>query len=263
MIPRSFVYERPDTGTSGNPNESVTQYQLKSLAKLKDYPIEFSSDIFDLLGLQGREDMFPMNDPTSPPPGVGSPVMNSYYNNPFYNNSIINNINIINGSSSPEIFIPSEAMNPTTTAGCAALAKIEAGSNDIDYWVLAFDTTTAESAFFTIRMPDDWDAGTLTFVFVWTNAAGLITETVAWGIKGRAYADSAAIDQSYGSEITTTDTWLAQGDIHLTAESTAVTPAGSLAAGQWAQFKITRKTGSDNMTGDALLIGVRLKYARA
>ena len=161
-----------------------------------------------------------------------------------------------------EIFIPAEAMNPTTTAGCAALTKVEAGTNDVDYWVLAFDTTTEESCFFTVRMPDDWNASTVTFQFIWTNAAGLTTETVAWGIKGRCYADSDAIDQAYGSEITTSDTWLAQNDIHLSAESAAVTPAGTLAVGQWAQFKISRKTGSDNMTGDVRLLGVRLKYTR-
>ena|SRR3990167_9729510 len=159
-----------------------------------------------------------------------------------------------------EIFIPAEAMNPTTTAGCASLAKIEAGTNDVDYWVLDFDTSTAESCFFTIRMPDNWDSTTVTFVFIWTNASGLTTETVVFGIKGRAYADSDAIDQAYGTEVTTTDTWLAQNDIHLSPESSAVTLAGTPAAGQWCQFKITRKVASDDLTGDARLIGVRLKY---
>lgn len=164
------------------------------------------------------------------------------------------------GGGSPEIFLPAEAMNPTTTAGCASLAKVEAGTNDVDYWVLAFDATTAESCFFTIRMPDNWDAGNVTFRFIWTNAAGLTTETVDWGIKGRCYADSDAIDQAYGTEVVTTDTWLAQNDIHISAESSEVTPSGTLAAGNWCQFKLTRKTGTDNMTGDARLIGVRLNY---
>lgn len=160
-----------------------------------------------------------------------------------------------------EVFIPSEAMNPTTTAGCADLAKVEAGTNDVDYWVLDFDASSGESCFFTLRMPDDWNGGTVTFRFVWTNAGGASTETVAWGIKGRAYADSDAIDQAYGTEITTSDTWLAQNDIHLSAESTAVTLAGSPVAGQWCQFKITRKVASDTMTGDARLLGIRLKYS--
>ena len=164
------------------------------------------------------------------------------------------------GFETGEIFLPSEAMNPTTTAGCATLAKVEAGTNDVDYWVLDFDATTAESAFFTIRMPDNWNAGTVTFKFIWTNASGLTTETVDWGIKGFSYRDDDAIDQAYGTEIVTTDTWLAQGDIHITDESLEVTPAGTLKAGNWCQFKITRKVATDNMTGDARLVGIRLKY---
>lgn len=167
---------------------------------------------------------------------------------------------VIGKTLTQEVFIPAEAMNPTTTAGCADLTKVEAGTNDVDYWVLDFDASTDESCFFTLRMPDNWDASTVTFQFIWTNASGGSSETVVWGIKGRCYADSDAIDQAYGTEITTTDTWLAQGDIHLSSESSAVTPAGTLAAGQWAQFKITRKTGSDDLTGDARLIGIRLKY---
>ena len=161
---------------------------------------------------------------------------------------------------SREIYIPAENMAPTTTGGCAAIAKVEAASNDVDYWVLDFDTTTAESCFFALRMPDNWDATPLTFRFVWTNAGGATTQTVAWGIKGRAHADSSAIDQAYGTEVVTTDTWLAQNDIHLTNESSPVTPAGTPAPGQWCQFKITRKVASDNMAGDARLMGVRLKY---
>lgn len=159
-----------------------------------------------------------------------------------------------------EIFLPAEAMNPTTTSGCAILTKVEAASNAVDYWVLDFDTTTSESCFFTIRMPYNWNASTVTFQFIWTNAAGLTTETVAWGIKGRAYADASTIDATYGTEVVTSDTWIAQNVIHITGESTDVTPAGTLAAGQWAQFKISRKTATDNMTGDARLIGLRLLY---
>jgi len=159
-----------------------------------------------------------------------------------------------------EIFIPAEAMNKTTTAGCSGLTKVEAGTYDVDYWVLDFDATTEESCFFTLRMPDNWDGKTVTFQFIWTNTAGLTTETVVWGVKGRAYADSDAIDQAYGTEVTVTDTWLAQNDIHLTDNSTDVTLGGLPKAGQWCQFKISRKTSIDNISGDARLIGIRIKY---
>lgn len=170
------------------------------------------------------------------------------------------NINQTTLTKFAEIFIPAEAMNKTTTAGCSELTKTEAVTYDIDYWILAFDSATEESCFFTLRMPDNWDGGTVTFQFIWTNPNGLTTETVVWGVKGRAYGDSDAIDQAYGTEVTVTDTWLAQNDIHLTDDSNAITLGGLPKAGQWAQFKISRKVASDNLTGDSYLIGIRLKY---
>ncbi len=84
MIPRTFTYERPDTISSENPNETVAQYQLKSLAGIREYPVEFSSDIFDLLSYQSTDKLFTTDDPTAPPPGVSGPLMNSYYNNQVY-----------------------------------------------------------------------------------------------------------------------------------------------------------------------------------
>lgn len=149
---------------------------------------------------------------------------------------------------------------PTTTAGCAAVAKVEAATNDIDYRVLDFDTTTEEHAFWNVLMPEDYDGGKVNAIFYWTNTAGLTTETVTWGIKARAYADDAAIDQASGTEVTVADTWLAQGDIHISPRTSLITIAGSPAAGQWVQFIVSRKTASDNMTGDARLLGVKLEY---
>src|SRR3990167_5081015 len=86
--------------------------------------------------------------------------------------------------------------SPTTTIGCAEPAKVEAGTNDVDYWVLDFDTTTEERAYWNLIMPNNWNGGTVTAKFIWTNASGLAAETVTWGIKARAYADDAAIDQA-------------------------------------------------------------------
>lgn len=161
---------------------------------------------------------------------------------------------------SKEIFIPAEAMNPTTSTGCSSLTKVESAVNKVDYWVLDFDTTTSESAFLTIRMPEDWNADGVFFEIVWTTASGLATETVVWGVKGRCYSDDDAVDQAYGTEVNITDTFLAQGDIHITQDSDPVTLSGNLIPGNWCQFRISRKTASDNLTGDARLIGVRIKY---
>lgn len=148
---------------------------------------------------------------------------------------------------------------PLTTAGCSEPTKVEAATNDINYYVLDFDTTTEEHAFWSFCMPENWDAGTVTAQFYWTNAAGLTTETVAWGIAGGSWGNDDAIDAALGTEVITSDTWLAQGDLHISAKSTAITIANA-AAGEWVNIVVARKVASDNLTGDARLIAVKLTY---
>lgn len=149
---------------------------------------------------------------------------------------------------------------PTTTIPCGGPTKVEAGTNDIDYFALEFDTTTEERAFWNVQMPDNYDGSTITARFIWTNASGLATETVVWGIKARSFADDEAIDQAYGTEITTTDTFLAQGDVHISSASSAVTIGGTPAGGEFVVFNVGRKTASDNLTGDARLLAVQIEY---
>lgn len=156
------------------------------------------------------------------------------------------------------IVIPAGSMSPTTTAGCASVATVEAGTNDVDYKTLDFDTTTVESAFTLFQMPNNWDGGTITFKPVWTAASG--SGTVCFGLKGRAFADDDAIDQAYGTEQTSTDTLITAGDVHIGPESSAITLAGTPAGGQLVQLKITRQTGSDTLGVDARLIGIRILY---
>jgi hypothetical protein len=148
---------------------------------------------------------------------------------------------------------------PLTTAGCSEPTKIEAATNDINYWVLDFDASTEEHAFWNVPMPDNWDAGTVNATFYWTNAAGLTTETVDWGIAAGSWGDSDAIDAALGTEITTTDTWLAQGDMHISTASSNITVANA-AAGEWCSFVVARKVATDNLTGDARLIAVKIEY---
>lgn len=169
-------------------------------------------------------------------------------------------VNIKTNGSDPyrTIVIPAGSMSPTTTAGCAAVATVEAGTNDVDYKVLDFDTTTVESCWTLFQMPTSWDGGTITFVPIWTAASG--SGTVCFGLKGRAFANDDAIDQAYGTEQTSTDTLITAGDVHIGPESSAITLAGTPAGDQMVQFKITRQTGSDTLGVDARLIGIRIKY---
>jgi len=156
------------------------------------------------------------------------------------------------------IVLPASAMSPTTTAGCASIATVEAGTNDVDYKVLDFDKNTDESAFAIFSMPDSWDGGTITFQPYWTTAG--TSGTVVFSLAGRSYANDDAIDQAYGTAQTSTDTFIAAGDIHIGPESSAITLAGTPAGGQLVQLKITRDVSEDTLDADARLIAIKIKY---
>jgi hypothetical protein len=159
-----------------------------------------------------------------------------------------------------ELPVAASDMWPSTTNGCAALAKTEYATNDIDLQTLDFDQTTQEHAQYTWMSPDKWNAGTVTFKAIWTAAAGVAAETVAWNLQGRAYADDDAIDQAWGTEVEVSDALIATGDIHIAAESAAITLAGTPVAGEPVQFRIFRDVANDDLAGDAKLIGLKIYY---
>lgn len=161
-------------------------------------------------------------------------------------------------TSTKSIVLPAGSMSPTTTSGCAEIATVEAGTNDVDYKVLDFDTSSDESAFVVFAMPDSWDGGTITFQPYWTAASG--SGTVCFSIAGRAFADDDAIDQAYGTAQTSTDTLITAGDIHIGPVSSAITLAGTPAGGQLVQLKITRDVSEDTLGVDARLIAIKLEY---
>jgi hypothetical protein len=173
------------------------------------------------------------------------------------------NVQVNNADPDRIISLPASSWSPTTTSGCASIATIEAGTNDIDYKVLDFDTGSDENAFCNFQMPTSYDGGVIQFRYVWTNAGGGAAETVVFELSGRAYADNDAIDQAVGTAIEVSDTWIAQGDIHISAWSGDVTLAGSPAGGQWVHLEIMRDVSEDDLTGDARLIEIQIKYKQA
>ena len=161
-------------------------------------------------------------------------------------------------SGTRSFYVPATAMWPSTTSGCAALAKTELGTNDVDIQSLDFDQSSDEYAQFTVRMPDNWDAGTVTFSTQWTAASG--SGTVEWALQGISFADSDAMDASWGTKQSVNDTLLTANDLHETSTSSAITLAGTPAAGENAQFRIYRDVSEDTLTADAKLLGVYIIY---
>lgn len=162
-----------------------------------------------------------------------------------------------------EIFLPASSMWPSTTSGCADAAKTEYTTNDVDLYELAFDQSTQEYAQSTVWMPDDWDASTVTAKFVWTAAAG--SGDVIWALQGVSYANDDAVDAAWGTAQTVTDTLTATGDVCITSATSAITLAGTPAAGEPVQFRVYRDADAagDTIAADVSLLGVKIYYTRS
>jgi hypothetical protein len=154
-------------------------------------------------------------------------------------------------------------LSPTSNG--AERDKIQLATNGIVVVTYAFDQTTQEYLQWNIATPDDWDGGTVTATFYWIPAAGSAAENVVWGLQGRAYASNDAIDQAMGTAQEVTSGFTAADDLIISSETSAITLAGSPSAGQWLMLQAYRDptNGSDDMTGDARLIGVLVEYSRS
>ena len=159
------------------------------------------------------------------------------------------------------IYVPAGAMMSSATSG-AESADNEAATNDVNYKTLAFDAAADEYAHFNVAMPKGWDEGTVTFRVFWSTTA-TDTDGVAWGLQAVSVSDGDPIDVSWGSPVVVTDdAQSAAGDVLVTAESGAVTIGGTPAEGDLTFFRIFRDVSdaNDDMTEDALLIGVQILY---
>ena len=148
---------------------------------------------------------------------------------------------------------PGGAILPTTNP--PALDKVEPGNI---YYALAFDTTTAESCYWQFACPDSFDTnGTVVATVYWTNASGLAAETIDFTLESAEAANDAVVNATFGADTEATDTFIAQGDVHI---ADAVTISESWAVGSMVWIKCTRKVASDNLTGDARLLLIKLEY---
>jgi len=158
------------------------------------------------------------------------------------------------------IWIPAVAMYPNTTAGCADIAQVEL-SNGPEIKVLDFDTSSDENAQFAIAMPKSWNEGTITFQVYFT-VTGTNTGTVAWGLSGVALSDNDSINTAFGTNVVATAKAHSgtSNDLNVTAESGAVTIAGTPAVGDQCYFQIMRDVSADDQSGDARLLGIKIFF---
>ena len=134
------------------------------------------------------------------------------------------------------IWIPATAMyGPTTNPADVALVETTATRPDLN--VFDFDASTKQYTQFTIGMPKSWNEGTLTYQVYWSPST-TNTGNAIFGLQGVACADSDTIDVAYGTAINVTDAGIGTvKDQQISDESSAMTVAGSPAAGEQSYFQ--------------------------
>lgn len=161
-----------------------------------------------------------------------------------------------------DMWIPAGAFYPRTTNGCAALAQRESATNKVNLKVLDFDATTQEFAQCAWQPPRNFNNSTIKATPYWTADAGTATEGVVWGVSAGAYSDDDAIDTALGTAQTSTDAYIAAGDVHKSPQTASITIAGTPADGDIIVVQVSRNPsdGSDTKTGDARFLGMTVEY---
>ena len=158
------------------------------------------------------------------------------------------------------IWGPASAMYPNSTSGCAALAQTELG-NGPELKTLDFDKDSDEFAQFAVAFPKSWNESTVTFQAFFT-AASTNTGDVVWTLAGTALADNGSLNTAFGTAVATTGKAHSgtSNDLDVSAESGAVTIAGSPSTDEYVFFEIKRDVSEDSLTADAKLLGIKLLF---
>ncbi|MDD3007059.1 MAG: right-handed parallel beta-helix repeat-containing protein [Candidatus Pacebacteria bacterium] len=154
------------------------------------------------------------------------------------------------------ILTPSGATIPTSDG--ASQVKID-GANHT-YYVLDFDDSADESAYWHWTMPDSYDGGTIDVTYYWETTA--TTGDTIWCFQtvGIEPNNSEDIDTALSTAICETDT--AQADANDLASVTESLAASGFVAGDYVAFKVYRDAddGSDTLVGDARLVKIKVEY---
>jgi len=158
------------------------------------------------------------------------------------------------------IWVPATAMYPNTTSGCADLAQTEL-SNGPELKTLDFDKSSDEFAQFAVAFPKSWNEGTVTFQAFFT-ANSTNTGTTSWALQGVALADNGDLNTAFGTAVAPTAKAMSgtANDLAVTAESGAVTIAGSPSTDEYVFFQISRDVSADDLDADAKLLGIKLFF---
>mgnify|MGYP003132608094 FL=1 len=159
------------------------------------------------------------------------------------------------------MWIPATAFYlPTTNPADAASVETTAIRPELK--VLDFDASTAQYAQFAIAMPKSWNLGTVSYQVFWSPSS-TNTGNCIFGLQGVSCSEGDTADVAFGTAQEVTDAGIGTvEDVQMSAESSAITIAGSPADDDMTFFQLYRDAadGSDSFTGEARVLGIKLFY---
>lgn len=156
------------------------------------------------------------------------------------------------------VYISAVGMLPSSTAGCADVARIDSAANQPDIVSLNFDASVQEFAQFSMVMPKKWNEGTITFKPHWSHAATTTNFGVTWSLQAVAVSNNDPITAAYGTAQLSNDTGGTTNYFYTGPESSAITIAGTPQPEDIVFFRVARvpADAGDTMAIDARLHGI-------
>lgn len=145
------------------------------------------------------------------------------------------------------------------TNGASAFSE-EIAANDTMKRGYAFDASTDQAIQIMFPMPKGYDgSSSIPFKFYWTTDDTAGTGSVVWAVRAKWIRNDDALDGSWGTAVTVTDTFIADDDLHISTE-VACTPGGTYADECMLCVELYRDAdnGSDTYTEDAVLIAAMM-----
>jgi hypothetical protein len=160
------------------------------------------------------------------------------------------------------IWVPAGAMRPRFSNGCTPLNQIEIAAAQPNIIASEFDPATAQFAQFGIRMPKNWNEGTITAAFVWCHPATTVNFGVVWSLAGVAIGSNETIGQAFGTAQQVTSTGGTTNNLYISNETPAITIGSTPAQTDHVAFQVSRVAAdaADTLAVNARLIGVSLFY---
>lgn len=139
------------------------------------------------------------------------------------------------------LWVPAAAMVPATTDGAEA-DTIETAASKQNHDIMKFKGADNDThAEFDVVMPPAWDRGTVKVKVLWTPGAGASPGSWAkFMLAALALSDDDALDQALGSAVDIEDQVVADGDLHASGPSAALTVGGTPALEDMVHFRLTR-----------------------